>query len=301
MKTSTTKMIAIIATAAGLLMTSTTLAKGPSKSGGNNGARMSSMHSTSSGKSAGSFQLSNKNFSGSAMSSKKLSSSPLSSKKFTSSQLGINQINNKKNLSQTFKKQDFNKDKFKNGGINVVLGNKFDKFDKLKNGKNSKDFLFKKDNCWFDWCYPKKNYCFPNYFGCYPSYGCYYPLYSCYPTYNCYDYGTPTYISNNYNSSITQLTNAEPSRTRVAVGSVLMVNGQAFGDKAGGARLRVSGMAMPIEVLEWTPAAVKVRLPQVEITGVTPAEIEVFRGDGSLASKTAVELTASSEQLALGR
>jgi hypothetical protein len=95
--------------------------------------------------------------------------------------------------------------------------------------------------------------------------------------------------------------NSLPTRTTVAVGSILLVNGQAFGDKAGGARLRISGMAMPIEVLEWIPAGVKVRLPQVEITGNTPADIEVLRGDGSLASKTAVTLTASPEQLALGR
>ena len=70
-----------------------------------------------------------------------------------------------------------------------------------------------------------------------------------------------------------------------------MVNGQAFGNEAGGARLSINGMAMPIEVLEWTPAGVKVRMPQLEINGVTPAEIEVFRGDGSLASKTPIDLT----------
>ena len=113
-----------------------------------------------------------------------------------------------------------------------------------------------------DWCY-SKNYCYPYYFGCYyPIYSCYYPLYLLrllHPDVH----GN----SGNYSGSLTVLQNVQPSRTLVAVGSILMVNGQAFGDKAGGARLRISGMAMPIEVLEWTPAGVKVRLPQVEITG----------------------------------
>jgi hypothetical protein len=80
-----------------------------------------------------------------------------------------------------------------------------------------------------------------------------------------------------------------------------MINGQAFGPQAGGARLHVNGMAMPIEVLEWTPAGVKIRLPQLEIAGVTAAEIEVIRGDGSLASKTPIDLTGSPAPLAFNR
>ena len=80
-----------------------------------------------------------------------------------------------------------------------------------------------------------------------------------------------------------------------------MINGQAFGNVAGGARLSLNGMALPIEVLEWTPAGVKIRLPQLQINGVTPAEIEVIRGDGSLASKTPIDLTGSAAPLAFGR
>jgi hypothetical protein len=79
-----------------------------------------------------------------------------------------------------------------------------------------------------------------------------------------------------------------------------MINGEAFGDKAGAARLRISGIAMPIEVLEWTPTGVKVRLPMVEITRATLAEIEVFRGDGSLAAKAPIQLTAVTEQVVAG-
>ncbi len=301
MQTSTTKLIAILATAASLLATSAAMAKGPSKGGGgNNGGsrRGSSRMSSMSKHSSNSFKLSGNN------NSKNHSiSSSMSSKK------GIT-------LSQTFKKQDLNKNLNKNGnGLGIALGNnsKFDKkFDKKFDPKfdkkfdnYSKDFFFKKNNkFWFDPWYSKKN-CYPYYFGCYyPTYSCYSPSFCYYPLYSCYNYCTPTYTSlnySNYSGSLTVSQTVAPSRTQVPVGSVLLVNGQAFGDKAGGARLRLSGMAMPIEVLEWTATGVKVRLPQLEITGNTPAEIEVLRGDGSLASKTAVELTASSEQLALGR
>jgi hypothetical protein len=46
---------------------------------------------------------------------------------------------------------------------------------------------------------------------------------------------------------------------------------------------------------------VKVRLPQIEIAGVTPAEIEVIRGDGSLAAKSPVDLTGMPGQVAFNR
>jgi hypothetical protein len=38
----------------------------------------------------------------------------------------------------------------------------------------------------------------------------------------------------------------------------------------------------------------------VELTGAVKAEIEVLRSDGSMASKSAVELTAAESRLALG-
>ena len=256
MITSTTKLIAALAIAAGLLTTNGALAKGPSKSSG-------------SGSNHRQIQKSSKNFSAFKLRSNNLNSNI----HFNNNKNFISKKNF--NLSPVFKKQDFHKD--------YIHSNSF----------KTKDFFCKKDNKgWFDLCHPK-HYCYPYNFGyCFPSYGCYYPTYYC----------TPTYSSYGYNSgNITVLQNVQPSRTPVAVGSTLMVNGQAFGDKAGGARLRISGMAMPIEVLEWTPASVTVRLPQIEITDTTPAEIEVVRDDGSLASKMAIALTASPEQLALGR
>ena len=39
---------------------------------------------------------------------------------------------------------------------------------------------------------------------------------------------------------------------------------------------------------------------EVELTGATKAEIEVLRADGSLASKSAIELTPAADRLARG-
>ncbi len=93
----------------------------------------------------------------------------------------------------------------------------------------------------------------------------------------------------------------EQPRTKIAVGSTLLVDGQAFGDKPGVARLRVSGLSLPVEVLEWSTGSVKIRLPQVELASATVGDIEVLRADGSLASRTAVELTTANAQLAFGK
>jgi LysM repeat protein len=100
----------------------------------------------------------------------------------------------------------------------------------------------------------------------------------------------------------TPTTNNKPAptepRTKLTVGSTLLVDGQTFGEKPGVARLRVNGLSLPIEVLEWTTSAVKIRLPKIEATTGTFADIEVLRADGNLASKSAVELTAASVQVA---
>ncbi len=92
----------------------------------------------------------------------------------------------------------------------------------------------------------------------------------------------------------------EPALPKVTVGSTLLVDGQVFGEEQGVARLRISGLSLPIEVLEWSNSSAKIRLPEVEVTSVTKAEIEVLRADGSLASKTGIELTAAETQFVLG-
>jgi hypothetical protein len=82
------------------------------------------------------------------------------------------------------------------------------------------------------------------------------------------------------------------------VGSTLVLDGQTFGEQPGVARLRVSGLSLPVEVIEWTNASTKVRLPKVELTSPTKVEIEVLRADGSLAATSAIELTPVADRLA---
>jgi hypothetical protein len=91
---------------------------------------------------------------------------------------------------------------------------------------------------------------------------------------------------------------SEPALPKVSIGSTLVLDGQEFGNEQGSARLRVSGLSLPIEVLEWAGSSTTVRLPNVELSGPLTAEIEVLRADGSLASKTAIELTPSADTLA---
>jgi hypothetical protein len=93
----------------------------------------------------------------------------------------------------------------------------------------------------------------------------------------------------------------ESSHLRVPVGSIVVLNGSAFGPMAGSARLRVGGMVLPVEVVEWSPSAVKVRLPQFDLTSMSVGKIELFRADGSSVSRTNVELVGTPEAVALGR
>ena len=330
MKTSIMKLIAVLATSAGLLTSGVAIAKGPSgKGGGGGGGSGGASRSSSSMRSSSSlnaFKLSN-------------GSGNNSSKSLNRATINSNAISgiSKKNLQQNnnFKQQNHNTG-ITGIGLNKKPGNNLTKnFDKKFNGSFNKDFVkkdfnkkdnFNKDfckknnNCWWDWCY-SKNSCYPYNYGCnYPNYNCYYPSYSCYtpnycytPFYTCYDYCTPTYLSpiqstvvptnyvSNYSANVTVLANAEATRTTVPVGSVLLVNGQGLGDGIGGARLVIGGAAMPIEVLEWTTAGVTVRVPQIEINSGTPADIEVLRVDGSLAARTAVVLTIANQPIAFGR
>lgn len=100
-------------------------------------------------------------------------------------------------------------------------------------------------------------------------------------------------------AEIRTLTN-EPKRPTVAIGSVLMLEGESLGDEKGIVRLRISGMSLPVEVIEWTASAAKIQLPKMDLAGPMKAELEVVRADGSMASKTAIELTPAATRLALG-
>jgi hypothetical protein len=134
-------------------------------------------------------------------------------------------------------------------------------------------------------CHPHcwDHYCFPYYYGCYDY---------CYPRYcysNCYSPCYSTYTCDTSYSSTPAVTCGSDLHTKVAVGSVIVINGQSFGDK-GVARLRVGSVAMPVEVVEWAPTGVKVRVPQLEVGSGTTADIEVVRADGSLAGSSSIEL-----------
>lgn len=90
----------------------------------------------------------------------------------------------------------------------------------------------------------------------------------------------------------------EVSIPSLAIGSVIVLEGQALGNDKGIVRLRLAEMALPVEVLEWSNTSAKVRLPQMELTGAMNAQIEVLRADGSLASNSAVRLTLASSNAA---
>ena len=275
MKTSSTKLIATLAIVAFTLTAADALAKGGNNNGGNrsftshmNSSNVSSKFNTSKFNST-TFKLNNNH-------------------KNSSNHSNISTLSSKKvDLSQVFKKQANNNTSLKNISlnnknltkINTLVDNK--KFDK-KIDFFSKDKNFCKKGKCFDWCNPW-------YFGCYPSYGCYT---------SCCDYCSPTYTCSY--STVPVVPVVEPTRVRVVLGSVIMLNGQSFGGQPGGVRLRLSGMALPIQVVEWTPNAVKAQLPQIELTGLTLADIEVVRPDGSLASTTPVEL-AVPQPLAFNR
>jgi hypothetical protein len=96
-------------------------------------------------------------------------------------------------------------------------------------------------------------------------------------------------------STATTTPAVEAPRPKVNVGTTLLVDGQSFGDQQGAARLRVGGAALKVEVVAWNGSSVKIRLPQLELDSSTNADIEVVRADGSLASKTGVELGSATE------
>lgn len=92
---------------------------------------------------------------------------------------------------------------------------------------------------------------------------------------------------------------SEPSLPNVAVGSTLALDGQQFGSEQGAVRLRISGMSLPAEVIEWDATSLKVKLPEMDLTSSMRADIEVIRADGSLASQSAIQLTPAVNRLAL--
>ncbi|MEX2317549.1 MAG: hypothetical protein WD669_10390 [Pirellulales bacterium] len=107
-------------------------------------------------------------------------------------------------------------------------------------------------------------------------------------------------MTNSVPSANIRLVSAEPSIPSVAIGSELLLDGQSLGEASGSVRLRLSGVALKVEVLDWSAEAVKIRLPELDLAAAMRAELEVLRADGSLASKSAVQLTPAGTKLAQG-
>jgi hypothetical protein len=95
-------------------------------------------------------------------------------------------------------------------------------------------------------------------------------------------------------------TEEEVERPSVPTGSVIKLDGQSLGDEKGVVRLRISNVALPVEIVEWTADSTKVRLPKLDVNGAMKAELEVVRADGSVAATNAIELTSTVGGLALG-
>jgi hypothetical protein len=93
-------------------------------------------------------------------------------------------------------------------------------------------------------------------------------------------------------------TASEPERVSVPTGSTLKLEGEKLGSEAGVVRLRISGVAMPVEVVEWSADSTKVRLPKLDVTDATKAELEVVRADGTVASTNAISLTSAAGSVA---
>jgi LysM domain len=90
----------------------------------------------------------------------------------------------------------------------------------------------------------------------------------------------------------------EPERTSVPTGSTLQLDGESLGSETGVVRLRVSGVAFPVEVVKWSDESTQVRLPKLDVGSATKADLEVVRADGTLAATNPIELVAPATGLA---
>jgi hypothetical protein len=90
----------------------------------------------------------------------------------------------------------------------------------------------------------------------------------------------------------------EPQRMSVPTGSTLQLDGESMGSDTGVVRLRISNVAIPVEVVEWSADSTKIRLPKLDVGAATKAELEVVRADGTVLSTNAIQLTAPATGLA---
>jgi hypothetical protein len=95
-------------------------------------------------------------------------------------------------------------------------------------------------------------------------------------------------------SAATTATVAEPERAKVPTGSTIKLDAQSLGEKPGVVRLKISNVALPVEVIEWSADSTKIRMPKLDVSGNMNAELEVLRADGTVAATNAISLTTSS-------
>ena len=70
----------------------------------------------------------------------------------------------------------------------------------------------------------------------------------------------------------------------------MMLAGEGLGPQPGQVLVNVGGQELQAEILGWYDLGVRINVPQVEITGPTPAEVIVIRGDGAATNPIKITL-----------
>ena len=145
-------------------------------------------------------------------------------------------------------------------------------------------------------CSPCKPNCFPwPWPDCYPCDPCCKPIIITCPTY-CEPYCQTVVYSQ---PAVTQVVVKEvEKRMQVPVGATLVLQAQSLGMNAGQVMLQVDKVGLGALVNEWKNESVNTTLPMLGIAGPTPAQIVIFKADGSMASSLNVELIPAQPQAA---
>jgi len=93
----------------------------------------------------------------------------------------------------------------------------------------------------------------------------------------------------------------DPTIPSVAVGSTLLVEGQAFGPEKGTVKLHFGNVSLPVEIIEWTATAAKVQLPKLDVSAPTTADLEITLANGTLATKSTLRLSPGTNQVVLNK
>jgi hypothetical protein len=86
-----------------------------------------------------------------------------------------------------------------------------------------------------------------------------------------------------------------------AVGTTIDLDGQAFGEAVGRVRLSVGMISVTATVIDWNNDAVRVELPELELSGSTNATIEVFDAAGNSVVRSELRLTPVKNAVALAK